>query len=110
MSVLKMRSVSSTGLLKSFFHLLCPLLRLAMLRIRRILVSLDRRPVGLEICFRLIITHFRRITGDIVTSLVAKYQNEYSDEDDDGVMMDEQFEWEDEMRSLESRLGFYDKV
>ena len=47
-----------------------------------------------------------RITGDIVTSLAAKYQNEYSD---DGVEMDEQFEWEDEMRSLELRLGFYDK-
>ena len=50
-----------------------------------------------------------RITGDIVTSLAAKYQNEYPDEGDDGVVMDEQFEWEDEMRSLESRLGFYDK-
>ena len=49
-----------------------------------------------------------RITGDIVTSLAAKYQNEYPDEDD-GVVMDEQFEWEDEMRSLELRLGFYDK-
>jgi hypothetical protein len=46
-----------------------------------------------------------RITGDIVTSLAAKYQNEYPDEDDD----DEQFEWEDEMRSLELRLEFYDK-
>ena len=46
-----------------------------------------------------------RITGDIVTSLAAKYQNE----DDDGALMDEQFEWEDEMRSLELRLGFYDK-
>ena len=50
-----------------------------------------------------------RITGDIVTSLAAKYQNEYPDEDDGGVVMDEQFEWEDEMRSLELRLGFYDK-
>jgi hypothetical protein len=50
-----------------------------------------------------------RITGDIVTSLAAKYQNEDPDEDDDGVVMDEQFEWEDEMRSLELRLGFYDK-
>jgi hypothetical protein len=49
-----------------------------------------------------------RITGDIVTSLAAKYQNEYPDEDD-GVVMDEQFEWEEEMRSLELRLGFYDK-
>jgi hypothetical protein len=49
-----------------------------------------------------------RITGDIVTSLAAKYQNDYPDEDDD-VGMDEQFEWEDEMRSLELRLGFYDK-
>ena len=50
-----------------------------------------------------------RITGDIVTSLAAKYQNEYPDdyEDDDGV--GERFEWEDEMRSLELRLGFYDK-
>ena len=46
-----------------------------------------------------------RITGDIVTSLATKYQNGYPD-DDDGV---EQFEWEDEMRSLELRLGFYDK-
>ena len=44
-----------------------------------------------------------RITGDIVTSLAAKY------EDDDGIAMDEPFEWEDEMRSLELRLGFYDK-
>ena len=44
-----------------------------------------------------------RITGDIVTSLAAKY------EDDDGIAMDGPFEWEDEMRSLESRLGFYDK-
>ena len=51
-----------------------------------------------------------RITGDIVTSLAAKYQNEYPDDyEDDGVVMDEQFEWEDEMRSLELRLGFYDK-
>ena len=50
-----------------------------------------------------------RITGDIVTSLAAKYQNEYPDEDDDGVVMDEQFEWEDDMRSLELRLGFYEK-
>ena len=52
-----------------------------------------------------------RITGDIVTSLAAKYQNEYSDdyEDDDGAVMGQQFEWEDEMRSLESTLGFYDK-
>jgi hypothetical protein len=58
-----------------------------------------------------------RITGDIVTSLAAKYQNEsryqneYSDdyEDDDGVVMGQQFEWEDEMRSLESSLGFYGK-
>ena len=51
-----------------------------------------------------------RITGgSIVTSLAAKYQNEYPDdyEDDNGV--GEQFEWEDEMRSLELRLGFYDK-
>ena len=50
-----------------------------------------------------------RITGDIVTSLAAKYENEYQDdyEDDDGVVMGERFEWEDEMRSLESRLGFY---
>ena len=50
-----------------------------------------------------------RITGDIVTSLAAKYQNEYPDEDDDGVVMDEQFEWEDDMRSLELRWGFYEK-
>ena len=49
-----------------------------------------------------------RITGDIVTSLAVKYQNEYPGEED-GIMMDEQFEWEEEMRSLESRLGFYDK-
>ena len=51
-----------------------------------------------------------RVTGDIVTSLAAKYQNEYpdDDEDDDGMVMREQFEWEDEMRALESRLGFYD--
>ena len=48
-----------------------------------------------------------RITGDIVTSLAVKYQN-VADEDD-GLVMDEQFEWEDEMRSLELRLGFYDK-
>ena len=41
-----------------------------------------------------------RVTGDIVTSLAAKYQNVYLDEDDDGVEMDEQFEWEDEMRFL----------
>lgn len=50
-----------------------------------------------------------RITGDIVTSLAAKYQNGDLNEDEDGVVMDEQFEWEDEMRSLELRLGFYDK-
>jgi len=51
-----------------------------------------------------------RISGDIVTSLAAKYQNEYPDDyEDDGVVMDEQFEWEDEMRSLELKLGFYDK-
>jgi len=52
-----------------------------------------------------------RITGDIVTSLAAKYEKEYQDDyedDDDGVVVGEQFEWEDEMRSLESRLGFYD--
>ncbi|KAF8813463.1 hypothetical protein BYT27DRAFT_6373090 [Phlegmacium glaucopus] len=49
-----------------------------------------------------------RISGDIVTSLAAKYQNEYPD--DDGVVIGEEFEWEDEMRSLEMRLAFYDKA
>lgn len=48
-----------------------------------------------------------RISGDIVTSLAARYHND--DYEDDGVAMDEQFEWEDEMRSLELRLGFYDQ-
>ena len=51
-----------------------------------------------------------RISGDIVTSLAAKYQHveDYDDDVDDGVEVAEQFEWEDEMRSLELSLRFYD--
>lgn len=51
-----------------------------------------------------------RISGNVVTSLAAKYQRRYPDDyEDDGLAMGEQFEWEEEMRSFESRLGFYDK-
>lgn len=51
-----------------------------------------------------------RISSNVVTSLAAKYQRRYPDDyEDDGLAMGEQFEWEEEMRSFESRLGFYDK-
>ncbi|KAF8150958.1 hypothetical protein B0H34DRAFT_158261 [Crassisporium funariophilum] len=50
-----------------------------------------------------------RLSGGLVSTLAAKYQNAYPDDyDDDDCAVDEQYEWEEEMRSLEMRCsGIY---